>query len=281
MTMRRLDSVMLGVALAVAMGGCDSFKEVGSIDDAGETGSAETGGPDDAGAAESGTGSADPGTGDPGETESGGPESTGGSEAGAGTTDGAPDLVTCPVSPTEDADCPEVFDTCEAEGDFACECVCGCDDPDPSGPGFWECEYTRYEELVEVVNATVTLDCEALSASATIELLLHNEDGSSDVVVTPADSYGLSLVGPDGTNEAGCGGLLSENGASVEVPQGSQAPLSEDFPSVSCNGVDTPAQLCELCGGTAAIDRTLVIRGPAELRSAEQFPIENVTIDCL
>src|SRR5690349_4388028 len=72
---------------------------------------------------------------------------------------------TCPMEVASKGDCPAVGETCE-HGDFVCSCVCGCDSPNPSGPGFWQCDYGR-DSLVQLGDASVTLDCEANTVAGT------------------------------------------------------------------------------------------------------------------
>ena len=187
---------------------------------------------------------------------SGGEDPSASSESGVGETGTVPS--TCPAGDFGEQEC-ELGDSC-VHGDFDCACVCGCDEGGaPEGPGFWECNYAREEEVLALSEATSVLDCvtQTMTTNPPLELVfghrpLDNDSGAASIDFTLNGLHGTELTVGDLHHT--CSGICSDgeacpDAAPVTVAAGTSADLVHQFGPARCDfedGID----LCTFCGTT-------------------------------
>jgi len=156
----------------------------------------------------------------------------------------------CPADADLDGMCPAQGEVC-MDGDFACECLCGCDEGggEPGEPGFYQCSYAR-EHVVQPVSASVTLDCAAGTIASTASFVLDNVDGHDavELVLREQKVYGLATPGGE---QATCAALCGPGQACPEVfttvlEPGAMQMHAQEFGPSACE-----EDLCTFCGGTA------------------------------
>lgn len=233
------------VTVAISTGACagDADDDAGMQESGSADASAGEGTTADGGATEGSATQADGSTGEGSATEGG---------TGSGETGTVPS--TCPAGDFLDAEC-ELGDECE-HGDFACACVCGCDEGGaPEGPGYWECGYAREEHVLALSESTSVLDCVAKTMTTNATFVVDNVDG--------ADSIDFGLRGLHltqltvGDLHHNCSGICSDgepcpDADPIAVAAGTSAELVHQFGPASCDFADG-IDLCTFCGTTGTL----------------------------
>ncbi|MEM7152625.1 MAG: hypothetical protein AAF799_07275 [Myxococcota bacterium] len=204
---------------------------------------------------------------------SSGPGQTGGMEgsstlgldsSGGSVDTGAPPLPsTCPAeADLQSGECPSQGETC-AHGDFACQCVCGCEAPAPGEQGWYQCDYARLDAWT-AEDVAVHLDCDAGTIRSTVSSVFDNADGASAVDIVVQTPGGYFMVPRGGTEETICGGLCVNGNRCPEypssIPFGGFEALDYDFEARPCDRL-SPSACGEFCGGMA----DFTIRGSIEI----------------
>ena len=150
------------------------------------------------------------------------------------------------------------------------------------GPGYWECDYARAQDVLAIAEATTVLDCAAGTMTTNATFVVDNQGGADEIELHMSGLHGTRAV--LGDVELQCTGLCSDgdpcpDGEPIAVAAGATGELVHQFGPASCLAPEGDVDLCSFCGATGELQTYWGLTGSG---TGDSGTMEfEVTITCL